>query len=111
MNKLDEIITILKGKPKIETGCNIGMTYPNYPKWVYEVESLFIPVKNYVNVIDDIKKQKKCVSKYTLIEVIAALTYFIRGERFGDGHMALLIENGDLLKWLKRYKDLIEKEN
>lgn len=32
MNKLDEIITILKGKPKIETGCNIGMTYPNYPK-------------------------------------------------------------------------------
>lgn len=118
MTKLDEIITILKSKPKIEMArntkelgpCEIGTAYLNYPRWIYEVESLFLPIKNYVCVINNIKKQKKCVSKYTLIEVRAALTYFIRGERFCDGHMAAMIENGYLLRWLKRYKNLIEKE-
>ncbi len=118
MTKLDEIITILKSKPTIEMVCNIkelgpceiGIAYPNYPGWVYEVESLFQPIKNYLDVINNIKKQKKCVSKYTLIEVRAALTYFIRWERFCDGHMASMIENGYLLRWLKRYKNLIQKE-
>ena len=115
------IIEILETNPKIEmvfTGkelgpCEIGFAYPNYPAWVHLVEKLFQPVFNYQEAINGIKKKNKSVEKYDLTETRAALTYFVRGERFCDGHMASCIKGGHLLKWLERYKELLleEKKN
>ena len=118
IKKIDGIIKILNTNPKIEmvyTGkelgpCEIGFAYPNYPAWVYIVEKLFQPVFNYQETIDGIKKKNKSVEEYDLIETRAALTYFVRGERFCDGHMASCIEGGYLLKWLERYKELLLEE-
>ena len=118
IKKIDGIIKILDTNPKIEmvyTGkelgpCEIGFAYPNYPAWVYIVEKLFQPVFNYQETIDGIKKKNKSVEEYDLIETRAALTYFVRGERFCDGHMASCIEGGYLLKWLERYKELLLEE-
>ena len=118
IKKIDGIIKILNTNPKIEmvyTGkelgpCEIGFAYPNYPAWVYIVEKLFHPVFNYQEAIDGIKKKNKSVEEYDLIETRAALTYFVRGERFCDGHMASCIEGGYLLKWLERYKELLLEE-
>ena len=118
IKKIDGIIEILKTNPKIEmvyTGkelgpCEIGFTYPNYPAWVYIVEKLFQPVFNYQEAIDGIKKKNKSVENYDLTETRVALTYFVRGERFCDGHMASCIEGGYLLKWLSRYKELLLEE-
>ena len=119
IKKIDEIIEILKINPKIEmvyTGkelgpCEIGFAYPNYPAWVYIVEKLFQPVFNYQEAIDGIKKKNKSVENYDLTETRAVLTYFVRGERFCDGHMASCIEGGYLLKWLSRYKELLLEES
>ena len=56
-----------------------------------------------------IKKHKKEVADFNLLETRTALTYFVRGERFCDGHMASCIGNGCLLQWLSRYKELLEE--
>ena len=117
VKKIGEIIEILKTNPKIEFvyngkelgPCEIGIAYPNYPSWVYEIEKLFEPVLNYLEVTKAIKKHKKEVADFNLLETRAALTYFVRGERFCDGHMASCIENGCLLQWLSRYKELLEE--
>lgn len=117
VNKIDKIIYILKTNPRIEYvyngkelgPCEIGIAYPDYPSWVYEIEELFDPVLNYHEVIKNIKKHKKATSEFDLIESRTALTYFVRGERFCDGHMATCIENGYLLQWLSRYKELLEE--
>ena len=116
IRKIEEIIEILKANPKIEFvfngkelgPCEIGIAYPDYPSWVYEIEKLFEPVPNYHEVIKTIKKHKKAATMFDLKETRAALTYFVRGERFCDGHMASCIENGYLLQWLTRYKELLE---
>lgn len=118
IKNIDEIIEILKTNPKIEmvyTGkelspYEIGIAYPNYPSWVYAIEKSFQPIHNYQEVIDNITRSKKTVEEYDKIEIRAALTYFVRGERFCDGHMASCIEGGYLLKWLSRYKELLLEE-
>lgn len=90
--------------------CEIGITYPNYPSWVYAIEKSFQPIQNYQEVIDNITRSKKTVEEYDMIEIRASLTYFVRGERFCVGHMASCIEGGYLLKWLSRYKELLLEE-
>ena len=67
---------------------------------VRELMSRFLAVENP-------KKHKKEVADFNLLETRAALTYFVRGERFCDGHMASCIEGGYLLKWLSRYRELL----
>ncbi len=117
--KIETIIEILKTNPKIEFvgnlkelgPCEIGIAYPDYPSWVYEIETLFAPVKEYLDIVKNLRKANKKVCKYDMLEIRAALTYFVRGERFCDGHMAAAIEGGYLLKWLTRYKELVEEEN
>ena len=116
--KIDEVIRILKTNPKIEMvgdfenigPCQIGIAYPDYPGWVYDVEKMFEPVTNYDSVIKTIKKQKKTIDEYNMVEIRAALTYFVRWEKFCDGHMASMIEGGYLLQWLTRYKQLLVEE-
>ena len=118
IKKIYAIIETLKTNPKItmvfsgkELGpCEIGFAYPDYPAWVYTIEKLFQPVITYQEVIKNIKKKNQSVEEYNMVETRAALTYFVRGERFCDGHMATCIEGGYLLKWLERYKELLLEE-
>lgn len=118
IKNISGIIETLETNPKIEmvyTGkelgpCEIGIAYPNYPSWVYTIEKSFQPIHNYQEVIDNIKRNNKIVEEYDMTEIRAALTYFVRGERFCDGHMASCIEDGYLLKWLSRYKELLLEE-
>ena len=117
IKRVENIIKILETNPKIELvsntkelgPCEIGIAYPNYPSWVYEVEELFHPMTNYDDFVKILRKQNKPVEQYNIYEVRAALTYFVRGERFCDGHMATCIEGGYLIKWLKRYLELLKK--
>ena len=119
IKNINGIIEILKTNPKIEIvyegkelgPCEIGFEYPNYPAWVYTVERLFQPLNNYQDIVDNIKKKNKSVEEYNIVEIRAALTYFVRGERICDGHMASCIEGGYLLKWLSRYKELLLEES
>ncbi len=46
------------------------------------------------------------VASATLAQAKAMLTYFVRGERFADGHRAALIENGQLCALLQRLQEL-----
>ena len=118
IKNINGIIEILKTNPKIEivnTGkelgpCEIGYSSPDYPAWVYKVEKLFQPLINYQDIVANIKKNKS-VEEYNIVEIRAALTYFVRGERICEGHMASCIEGGYLLKWLSRYKELLLEES
>ena len=117
--RIEAIIELLKTNPKInfvgnfeELGpCELGIAYPDYPGWVYEIETLFTPEKEYLDIVKKLRKSNKKVCNYNMLEIRAALTYFVRGERFCDGHMAAAIEGGYLLKWLTRYRELLEEEN
>ncbi len=118
IKNISGIIETLETNPKIEmvyTGkelgpCEIGIAYPNYPSWVYTIEKSFQPIHNYQEVIDNIKRNNKIVEEYDMTEIRVALTYFVRDERFCDGHMASCIEGGYLLKWLSLYKELLLEE-
>ncbi|MEX2160536.1 MAG: DUF6508 domain-containing protein [Anaerolineales bacterium] len=46
------------------------------------------------------------IASATLAQAKAMLTYFVRGERFADGHRAALIENGQLCALLQRLQEL-----
>lgn len=118
IKNINGIIEILKTNPKIEMvyegkelgPCEIGYSSPDYPAWVYTVERLFQPLNNYQDIVANIKKNKS-VEEYNIVEIRAALTYFVRGERLCEGHMASCIEGGYLLKWLTRYKELLLEES
>ena len=118
-NRIETIIEILKTNPEInsvgdieELGpCEFGFVHPDYPSWVYEIGKLFTPVPEYLDIVKKLSQSHKKVCDYTILEIRAALTYFVRGERFCDGHMASLIEGGQLLEWLNRYKELLEEND
>lgn len=71
-------------------------------------------VKNYLNCpkikelgrTDDISA---VASSMTMKDIIAFLTYFVRGERFCDGHMLSLCESGAVGHVLKRLKQIDKK--
>jgi ADP-ribosylglycohydrolase len=50
--------------------------------------------------------QGKDTSALTLVEIGTYLTHVVRGERFCDGHIASLIEDGVLARLLSRYLEL-----
>lgn len=121
---MDEIITtvenliqILRNKPQIQfiENCDnlkenqIVLCYPDYPNWVYEIEKIFHPVRNYLEIVELLEKSNKKISNYDKNEICCILTWFVRGERFCDGHMATYIHNGLLLQWLIRYKEMLEE--
>lgn len=46
------------------------------------------------------------IASGNLAKMRSMLTYFLRGERFADGHWAAMIENGQLAAILNRLEDL-----
>lgn len=56
------------------------------------------------------KIKDKLIEELTLGECITKLTFFIRGERFCEGLILLCMEDGTILRILKRIRELTEKE-
>jgi hypothetical protein len=46
------------------------------------------------------------IRRASLAEVKTMLTYCVRGERFGDGHWAAMLESGKVVALLKRLRAL-----
>ena len=46
------------------------------------------------------------IQRATLAEIVTMLTYCVRGERFGDGHWAAMLESGRIVALLKRLRAL-----
>lgn len=53
------------------------------------------------------KIKNKPLEELTKNEIVAYLTYIIRGERFYDGHMATYIEDGTLEKLITLYNGCV----
>ena len=51
------------------------------------------------------------IRRATLAEVKTMLTYCVRGERFGDGHWAAMLESGKVVALLKRLRALSEQSS
>jgi len=66
----------------------------------------YIPSKAYSMLADP-----EQVAKANLLQVKTMLTYIVRGERFGDGHWALMIEHGYLRRLLERLAEIRETED
>lgn len=49
----------------------------------------------------------KAIEEYNLDELKTMFTFINRGERFCDGHIAAYVENGDLLRLLKRLNEIV----
>ena len=101
-NDLDSVIEYLSSNPKIKWN-----PYPDYNGKIYEALGMLAP---------DMKYQKnykrlgrKPIEKMNRREIATMLTFILRGERFSDGHIALYVENGDLLKLMLQLKKLDEK--
>ena len=46
------------------------------------------------------------IQRATLAEIKTMLTYCVRGERFGDGHWAAMLESGKIVALLNRLRVL-----
>ena len=49
---------------------------------------------------------ESAIRRATLTEIKTMLTYCVRGERFGDGHWAAMLESGKVVALLKRLRAL-----
>ncbi len=111
-NLLEESINILSRNPKIEWQKSqsepgeLTFSYPKYEPWVWKIFELLTHDYQYNITIEKIKKSKKKISDFNFEEVKAMLTYIERGERFCDGFIAHLIENGVLLELLRQLKKI-----
>lgn len=82
--------------------------YPDYPKWLYPIsdgeliETDFEYLKNYEKFFGQKAPEEIDEEKLTFEQIKTLITFFRQHEKFCDGHMAHLIENGCLLKWLEQ---------
>ena len=82
--------------------------YPDYPKWLYPIsdgeliETDFEYLKNYEKFFGQKAPEEIDEEKLTFEQIKTLITFFRQQEKFCDGHMAHLIENGCLLKWLEQ---------
>ena len=93
---------------------SIQVPYPIYCDDVYEFFALagqtrwsdfeYDPREAYAMLSDD-----KFIATASLDEIRTMLTYCVRGERFGDGHWAHMLETGRILALLRRLAALRDK--
>ncbi|MHC4621540.1 MAG: DUF6508 domain-containing protein [Planctomycetota bacterium] len=101
------------GGEKTESGA-ITIPYPVYPEDVLEFYRLagqpcwsdydYVPQQAGRMLQDD-----ALIQRATLAEIRTMLTYCVRGERFGDGHWAAVLESGRIVALLKRLRTLREQ--
>ena len=117
MEKLDELIDLVKSIEKIEWigGDVIGRTedgkeirqwpYPIYPDGLYEALYGLLELDK-----DYIENYRKLSVPFdydsmTIDELRTVITHLVRGERFCEGLIAEAVENGTLLKILMRIRE------
>jgi hypothetical protein len=101
------------GGKKTEGGA-ITMPYPVYPEDVLAFYRLagqpcwsdydYVPQEAGRMLQDD-----AVIRRATLAEIVTMLTYCVRGERFGDGHWAAMLESGRIVALLQRLRALREE--
>lgn len=100
--ELKSCIAFLENDPKIEYN-----PYPCYPSEVYQALGFLEPDCDYLSHYDKIVASVKVIEEFSLDELKTMFTFISRGERFCDGHIASFVENGDLLRLLKRLQELV----
>lgn len=118
MEKLDELIDLVKHTEKIEWGGGnvidktedgkdiLQWPYPIYSKGLLEsLVGLVEPDRNYIENYEKLDDPIDYES-LTMDELRTVLTYYFRGERFCDGLIAGAVEDGTLLRVLMRLKEL-----
>mgnify|MGYP006315657893 CR=1 FL=1 len=60
--------------------------------------------------IDELLLSEDGVRNATLDQIKTMLTYCVRGERFGEGHWAAMIEGGHVRRLLERLRELQAQE-
>ena len=100
--EIKNCIAFLENNPTIE--CN---PYPCYPVEVYQALGFMEPDYEYLSHHDALMESGKAIEEYTLEELRTMFTFINRGERFCDGHIATFVENGVLLRLLKRLKEIV----
>ena len=99
--KLDELIGILKERPKID--------HSRTPRWVGDIGYLMCPDFEYVKHVENIRAKEIHIEHFDVDDVRAYLTYYWRGEHFCDGFMISEIESGVVVKVLKRLSELYKE--
>lgn len=94
----------LKDNPKVQ--CN---PYPDYDARVMNALGTLTGDKNYQTNYDKLKG--KAIEKMSINNIATMYTFLLRGERFCDGHIASYIEDGTLLRLIRRHLELIESKN
>ena len=96
-------IAFLETNPKIEYN-----PYPCYPAEVMQALGFMGPDYDYLSHYDVLMESGKTIEEYDLDELKTMFTFINRGERFCDGHIATFVENGELLRLLKRLLEIVE---
>ena len=96
-------IAFLETNPKIEFN-----PYPEYPSEVYQALGFMASDYDYLAHHDVLMESGKPIEEYNLDELKTMFTFINRGERFCDGHIASFVENGELLRLLKRLLEIVE---
>ena len=101
--ELKHCIAFLEDNPKIEYN-----PYPCYPAEVFQALDFLESDYEYLEHHEAIVASGKAIEEYTLDELKTMFTFISRGERFCDGHIATFVENGELLRLLKRLREIVE---
>lgn len=101
-DKIKACIAFLETNPKIEFN-----PYPEYPAEVCQALDFMEPDYDCLSNHDILMDSGKAIEEYNLDELKTMFTFISRGERFCDGHIASYIENGVLLRLLKRLEEIV----
>lgn len=113
---VESIVKELEKNPKIEIKFpeeetkpgTIQIGYPDYPEWVYVITESYVFEpdfnydENYKLYFGEKELEDINVDELDFNKIRTLITLFSRQERFCDGFMKKYIENGCLLKWLKK---------
>ena len=105
LKEIDSLIELVGSIKKIERKDGI---WPIYPEGLYE--SLY-ELGGDINYMDNYKLSKDIpFEDKTIAELNTYFMWLVRGERFCDGLIACEIENKNVLKALKRFRELFVEE-
>jgi uncharacterized protein DUF6508 len=97
------------GEEKLKDG-SYSMPYPNYNSVVEEffnaVRGPWIDYEYDPEQAYQMLKDEQAVKTASLAEIKNMLTFCIRGERFSDGHWAVMIEKGYIRRVLERLNEI-----
>ena len=102
--RLDSAIAFLESCPPVEYSPR-----EPYPANLDLCFDLLEPDYDYLSHKNEIDEKGVEIEDMSIDEVAAMLTFFSRGERFCDGFTAEIVNGGELLRVLKRLRELWEK--